>query len=209
MNKTIIFDFDGTIADTFEMILDIVKKHSKEFGLPKITQEMINDFRGKSWRELLLKYASIVWKLPFIIPKAQNILNQQITRVALFPGIKKVITNLHRNKFKLGILSTNSKENVEKFLKFNRINIFDFIYSEKNLFGKAKALKNLIKNHNLKSEEIIYVGDEVRDIDACKANNIKIIAVTWGFNKKKILQINRPDYLIDSPNEILSIVNKN
>ena len=130
----------------------------------------------------------------------------KISSVKIFPQIKYLLLKLKQKKFKLGILSSNSKENIENFLKANDLLIFDFIHSEKNLFGKGKALKSLLKKYNLKKEETVYIGDEVRDIDACRENGIKIISVTWGFNKNEILQLNRPDYLVNRPQEILKIV---
>ena len=106
----------------------------------------------------------------------------------------------------MGILSSNSKENIEKFLQANSLEIFDFIHSEENILGKGKALGNLLKTHRLKNNEVIYVGDEVRDIEACKENGVKIISVTWGFNKKDILKKSKPDYIVDKPRKILKIL---
>ncbi len=206
MIKTVIFDFDGTIADTWEVIIKLLKKHRENLGLPEITAEIVSDFRSKGFRELILKYNFILLKLPFIIPKVQRMLNDHIKEVKLFPEMKNLLNSLKSRGNKIGILTTNTKENVETFLRFHEINFFDFIHSGINLLGKDKALQKLLVEQKLNPEETIYVGDEVRDIDACKENGIKIIAVTWGFNTKEILKKNKPDYLIDKPSQVLEIV---
>lgn len=204
--KTVIFDFDGTIADTWSSIIKILKKKHEEWGLPEISQEMIDTFRNGSWLKLFRKYKFIIWKIPFIIPRVQKMLHMQMTRVPLFPGISDVVLQLKKKGFKLGILTTNTKENVQSLFRYQNLNLFDFIHSEMNLFGKDKSLKKIVEDNHLSLDETIYVGDEVRDIDACKEVGMKMIAVTWGFNSKEILKKSNPDYLVNSPKEILKIV---
>ena len=107
---------------------------------------------------------------------------------------------------KIGILTTNTEENVIKFLESNKLNIFDFLYSGKSVFGKGKVLKKLITKNNLKKERVFYVGDEVRDMNAGKKSKVITVAVSWGFNSKEALKKEKPDYLIDSPSELEPIV---
>jgi phosphoglycolate phosphatase len=59
-----------------------------------------------------------------------------------------------------------------------------------------------LKQQNLRLEQAIYVGDEIRDIEAAKRSNIKVIAVSWGFNSKEILAQHEPDFLIDEPKQL-------
>lgn len=116
--------------------------------------------------------------------------------------------DLKKNNVKVDIVTSNSKENVLLFLEQWHIKGIDFIFSAKNLFGKAKVIKNLITKHQLEKESVIYVGDEIRDIEAAHQAKIKIIAVDWGFNSKKRLAQAKPDLLISQPKEILKITKK-
>ncbi len=209
MIKTVIFDFDGTIADTLVAVVKLFNIHANEFGFPKLKKLDVEKLRGQEIKEVIKEYGISLIKIPFIVNKIRTELKKQISKLKLFLGVKQMLLNLKEKDYRLGILSSNSKENIEEFLNVNNIQIFDFIHSESNIFGKDKSLKNLLKKNNLKSDETIYVGDEIRDIDACKSTRIKIVAVTWGFNKKEILEENKPDYLIDKPDEILGIVDKN
>ena len=206
MIKTVIFDFDGTIADTFITIVKLFNNRAKEFGIEKLDLSEVENLRNLGIKAIFKKFGIHILKLPRISKIIRNDLKAKTSSINIFPQIKYILLKLKQKKFKLGILSSNSKENIEKFLKVNRLNIFDFIQSEKNLFGKGKALTALLKKYNLKENEIIYIGDEVRDIDACRENGIKIISVTWGFNKKEILQLNNPDYLVNRPQEILKVL---
>lgn len=206
MFKTIIFDFDGTIADTWPKILELYNKYAAEFNLATLTRKEAEKIRGQSAFEIIKSFGISAIKIPGIANKIRNELNNSIIEVKIFDGIVKVFEVIKQRKLQLGLLTSNSQENVEKFLAFNKIVIFDFIHSEKNLMGKSVYLKKLISDFNLVKDQTIYIGDEVRDIDACRDNGIKIISVTWGFNTKEILQKNNPDYLINSPQKILEIV---
>ena len=113
---------------------------------------------------------------------------------------------LTENGYKLGILTSNSEENVSKFLKKNNLDLFDFIHSESSILGKSKAMHDLLKKHGIRPEEAIYVGDEIRDIEAARKTNIEIIPVCWGYNSKQILEKQNPDFLIDEPRQLIEIL---
>lgn len=206
--KTVIFDFDGTIADTWKVVIKILKEKEEEWGLSPITEETLADFRGKPFFELIKKYNIVLLKLPFIVSKIQKELKSRMVQVSLFKGIKEVIMSLKKRGYRLGILTTNSKENVRFFFKHHGLDIFDFVQSERSILGKDKALRNILEKNNLHPTEVLYIGDEIRDINACRENNVKIISVTWGFNTREILKQNKPDFLVHTPPEILKIVNE-
>ena len=106
-----------------------------------------------------------------------------------------------------GILTSNSSENVELFLKHHGLDdLFQFISSKSKLSGKAKHLKSILRTFSLEKEEILYVGDEIRDIKACQKVGIPIAAVTWGLNAKDALAANNPEYLFDDPQELRDLI---
>jgi phosphoglycolate phosphatase-like HAD superfamily hydrolase len=63
-----------------------------------------------------------------------------------------------------------------------------------------------LRKESLNPEEVVYVGDETRDIEAAKKSQIKVIAVTWGFNSKQVLAAQNPDFLIDRPEELIKVI---
>ena len=131
-------------------------------------------------------------------------LNSKVANeVKLFSGMKKII-QAYSEKYKLAIVSSNSKENIELFLKRNKIlGFFELIYSDSSIFGKAKVIKHMCQKNNIHPEEIIYIGDEDRDVAACKKLKITVIAVTWGYNSKNHLMKSKPDFLVETPEQLL------
>lgn len=201
----LIFDFDGTIVESFETILRILRSISKNFGIDKITDKDIKRFKEKGIRQSIKDSKISLIKIPVIAKKVKEKLNKDIINLNSFSGLKEVLLELKKRKYNLGILTSNSKDNVEKFLKRNDLDLFEFIYSDSSLFGKDKVLKNLLRKQNIKPSEVIYFGDEIRDIQAAIKLNVKIVAVSWGFNTKKALEKYKPTYLVEKPSEILTL----
>lgn len=208
--KVIIFDFDGTIADTVDALVSIANRLAVEFGYIQITPDELKILRNFNSREII-KYSGIsLFKIPFLVKKIKSELKAKIPELKPIPGIKEVLIKLKDDNYRLGIITSNSKENVAEFLKINGLDeLFEFIYSAVTIFGKTTIINNVLRQKELKPEEVIYIGDETRDIEASKKANIKVISVTWGFNSAEILAKHHPDFLISQPEEILNVVTSN
>lgn len=205
--KIIIFDFDGTIADTLNVLLNITNRLAVEFGYKTIDREELNHIKNLSSREII-KYSGIsILKFPLLIAKVKSELKTEIAHVQAFPNIESALVELRNQVDKVGIVSSNSKTNILAFLEANNLqNLFDFIYPEVAIFSKSKTINKILKQENIKPESSIYVGDETRDIVAAKRSQVIAIAVSWGFNSKQVLAAQNPDFLIDQPNQLIDIV---
>ena len=198
----LIFDFDGTICDSLGFVEKILKAHFPEFNDPPIT---ISEFRNTGTKELIKRRKIPKYKIPQIMINSRKELSKYMHKLQTFPDIDDVIRKLSK-KHKLGILTTNSKKNVNTFLKKNKLDkYFDFVHSELALYGKHKKLKKVMKKHSLNSDETFYIGDETRDVEAVKETGIKSVAVTWGYEAEKLLQKANPDIIISNPKDLLSL----
>jgi phosphoglycolate phosphatase len=206
-HKVIIFDFDGTIADTVDALVGIANRLAAEFGYAQITPEQLTLLRNFSSREII-KYSGVsLIKIPFLVKKVKSELKNKIPELKPIPGIKEALIQLQQHDYKLGIITSNSRDNVTAFLGINELNnLFDFIYSGVTIFGKTTIINNVMRQKQFNPDAVIYVGDETRDIEASKKANIKVIAVTWGFNSSEILAKQNPDFLINHPTELLEII---
>jgi len=212
--KIIIFDFDGVIADTIPYSIKKVVEISKLFKVTELSEkQIINEIRTKSYQELINGGMKIQWfKLPFmmlIIRRMQHKLFNEIETIKIFSGIKKTIKDLKNKGYKLTILSSNLEKNVRKFLELNKIDTFDLIHCGTHILGKSEAINSFLKKNNFNRNEVIYIGDEIRDVQACKKSGIKMIGVSWGLTRSEILQKYEVDYLANKPSDILEIIGKN
>jgi len=204
--KMYMFDFDGTIADTFPMFVDIAKQIADEQGLDKSAIDNIEKLKNLGTRKLMAKLGVSVYKMPSYAKRAQSIMNKRLDEIKIFPGIKKVLDELLDKGIRLCLLSSNSLENVIYVLAANDLkDHFEFIVGGSSLFGKDKKIKSAIKKYNLKDLEIYYFGDETRDVEGAKGAKVKSIAVTWGFNTREAFGKLKPDYILDEVEDILDL----
>lgn len=206
MVKEIIFDFDGTVADSFGAMMEIFEEHKQEFGFENFGEEELKIYRQQGVARLIWEKKIPIWKVLKILRVGKKLMNQKIKSVKPFGEIREILLELKKKGLVLGIISTNSEENISKFLNKNKIDVFDYVVGKGSLFGKTKVIKNILKKRKLNKEEVLYVGDEVRDIEACKKIGIKIAAVTWGFSDEKLLAKNKPDFLIKESDALIKIL---
>jgi phosphoglycolate phosphatase-like HAD superfamily hydrolase len=205
--KVIIFDFDGTLADTLDAIVNITNRLAREFGYQPTDSEKLTKFRNLTSREIVKQSGISIFKIPFLLKKLKADLHYDIPNLRPIPGLKEVLIQLKNQGHILGILTSNSEDNVRLFLKKQEIEgLFSFVYAEPTLFSKHKVIRQFIQRNKLNSGEVVYVGDETRDIEASKKIPIKVIAVSWGFNTGETLAKQNPDFLIHQPSELLDVM---
>ncbi|MBK1987600.1 HAD-IA family hydrolase [Sphaerospermopsis aphanizomenoides BCCUSP55] len=205
--KVIIFDFDGTIADTVDALVTIANRLAVEFGYIQISANELTLLRNLTAREII-KYSGVsLLRIPFLVKKVKSELKNKIHELEPISGMTEALIELHQQGCRLGIITSNSQENVSEFLKCHDLDyLFEFIHSGVTIFGKTTIINNVLRQRHLKPQAVIYVGDETRDIEAAKKANIKVIAVSWGFNSPEALTKEKPDFLIDHPSELLAVV---
>ena len=204
--RILIFDFDGTIADTIKYGQEIANKLAEEFHFKKILEADIPLIKNKSTQEII-KYLEVpIIKLPRIISRAHQELHLQMDHIEPIHGLKEVLPKLKSRVQQMGIITSNSRKNVEKFLRVHALgDLFDFIDSSTRILGKSHQMKSILKKYDFNKSRVLYIGDETRDIEATKKVGIKIAAVTWGFNSSEKLKEFRPDYLVEKPEELLQV----
>ena len=205
---TVIFDFDGTLAYSLPEVKKIFLEIAREFNYPA-TPQLINRLIHRETKEVLKNLKLPLWKLPKVEKLFRRKMKTAIKNIKPFLETEKMIVDLKKEELRLGIFTSNAKENVKYFLQKHQLGkYFDFIDGGSSFFGKARKLKKLLRKEKLKKEEVVYVGDETRDIQAGQKNQVKVIAVTWGINPRPVMAKYHPDYLVDNQQELVSILKK-
>ncbi len=207
--KAVIFDFDGTLADSLQAALRIGNRLAPEYGYRPVQPGEIEALRRLPYRKVAA-HIGLAWhKIPRVATRIRSELSHRLEEVQPFAGLPGVLSELRARKFRLGILSSNARKNVERFLDAHELDDFEFISTASSVWGKQRRLKALLKSRQLEANEVVYVGDEVRDIEATKALDVHVIAVAWGYTAREHLAAHRPDHLIDRPEELLEILGGN
>jgi len=204
--KVLIFDFDGTIADTFQLTVKICQMLANEFHFKKIGSEDIEPLKGLSSQDVI-KYLGVnPFFVPAILLRAREESHKNIHTIEPIQGLTKVLQALKALGNTIGILTSNSTENVHKFLQKHQMDFFDFVTTSSKIWGKHHSINRLIQVNGYEPKDIFYIGDETRDIEAAKKSKIQSIAVTWGYNSHQVLLTHKPDHVIDKPEELIGIL---
>lgn len=205
--KTLVFDFDGTIADTLGETRRIFNRLAPDYGIREVAEHELDHLRHLSLKELLEHLHIPKRRVPALIARGTGMMRGNITQLQMIAGMSEVLIELRRHVRSFGVLTSNATANVDLFLRTHGLrDQFDFISSTSKLTGKAKHLKAILKTFSLRPGELLYIGDELRDVKASQKAGIPIAAVTWGFNSRESLAASKPDYLFDQPIDFLRLL---
>ncbi len=208
MKPLVVFDFDGTIADTFLLALDIFYRVTDHSVL--LRKSEINRLRGMALIEVARELKVPYWKMPYLVFRGRKMLAKQMSHVKLIDGMSSVLRALKRDGYGLYIISSNSRDNIDTFITQHKLElVFDSIFADARLRGKARLLRKLARQTGRKPADMIYVGDETRDIEAAHRAGVHSIAVTWGYNSAKALRRHKPDNLVFEPTKLRRCINNN
>ena len=206
-DKIIVFDFDGTIADTYHALVNLANQLADEFGYKPIDKDKSLKLKDLSSWEIIKQAEIPLFKIPFLFKRVQTELGKEIDRIKLFSGIEKVLCRLKYRGYRLGIITSNTEKNVRIVLNnYHLSSLFDFICAETTIFGKHRVINDVISKQKINRADIIYVGDETRDIRSAQKSRISVLAVAWGFNSKQVLAEQQPDFLVEQPAQLLNAI---
>lgn len=203
---TILFDFDGTLAETMMLIHDVFNRLSGVYGYKHMPEEDIEKLRHLNMREFIEHQGISLWKVPLIAIHARRMMHDEMDRVQPPVGLVETLTTIHESGcYLMDILTSNRPKNVYRFLAQHQINWFDEVESTRAILSKKRRVEKYIRTKGLAPETLYYIGDTTVDVESARHAGAKTVAVSWGLNTREALAKANPDYLLDHPSELLDI----
>lgn len=207
MREAVVFDFDGTLADTLEAARRIFNRLAPDYGFRAVELEDLPALRHLKLRGLLRTLGVKQRHVPILLRRGKTLLREELPSLRPCPGVFEQLETVRASARWCGILTSNSVENVELFLERHGVrDHFDFISSCRKLKGKAKYLKAIARTYSVDPSAMLYVGDEVRDVKASKKAGVPVVAVSWGFNSVQALRESEPDWMVDDASALARLV---
>lgn len=198
MYKYLIFDFDGTIVDSDNTMNEIINSLAEKYNF----NDYSRDFKNLSISQKL-KTLFFVQKVK---PEFRKIYGEKIDTIKAFDKMIALIESLYQSGYSLSILTSNTEDNVKRFFRLNDISFNIPIISSKGFFGKTKVIRKYIENNNCLLSDVLYIGDEIRDIKACNKAGIDIAFVKWGLDGKKDIAALATRYAVSTPIELENLL---
>ena len=199
--KTIIFDFDGTLVDSFKVAIEVAHELTHRSIL--VQPEEIVRLRQLRLLDVAKALQLPRWQWPFLLFRGRRMMTKRLGEMQPFADMPAVVKDLHSSGYKLLVMSSNSQVNVQKVLDARSLSqYFSYIKGGIGLMGKPKGLRELMKQENLLLDDCIYIGDEPRDVEGSRKVGMPCISVTWGFNAPELLQEHHPLAVVNTPKEL-------
>jgi phosphoglycolate phosphatase len=217
--QNIIFDMDGTLADTAKVSIKACQEIALSHGLPVRDANIIRGTIG--WADPEFYYRlypevdkQILHSYACDVARRERELTIHLKENILFPGVLRLINFLKQKNFYMAIASTGSKEHVESTLMASGIySMFDTIkYGDPEKINSVGYIINKLKleresfgiSGNILEGSCIIIGDRITDLKAGKGNGIITIAARYGYGTEE--EYKEFDFMIDQPLELLDLL---
>ena len=201
--KLVIFDFDGTLADSFPFFMATINLLADRYKFKKIGSNDTDTLRGLGAKAVLQHLGLPLWKTPLVANSFRKMMAKQADQISLFEGIPKMLRSLSDQGASLALVTSNSLQNVNRILTTELFNLIDYAECGTSLFSKQRRLNNILKKASINHHEVIYIGDEIRDMEAASAEEISFGAVCWGYTHAEALIARSPTLVFSQIDEIV------
>ncbi|WNS75043.1 pyrophosphatase PpaX [Bacillus sp. DTU_2020_1000418_1_SI_GHA_SEK_038] len=207
--NTILFDLDGTLIDTNELIITSFLHVLGSYYPDRYTREDVLPFMGPTLRETFESINPEKVEEMIEAYKEFNITNHDL-HVKEFPGVFETIRTLKESGYKIGIVTTKGMITVKMGLALTKLDqFFDVVVAldhVQNPKPDPEPILKALEQLQAKPEEAMMVGDNSHDILGGKNAGTQTVAVAWSLKGKQFLEGFDPDYIIDHMADLLDIL---
>jgi phosphoglycolate phosphatase len=202
--KLVIFDFDGTLADSLPWAVSVVNEFADQYGFQRIDPSDHELFRNYDAKQLMQHLGVKMWKVPQMAIHVRRRMGEEIDKIPMFAGISEMLAQLAGAGLTLSVVSSNAEANVRQVIgPQNSALIRDFDCGAA-VFGKSSKLKAVMRRCNVEPAQAILIGDEIRDGAAARKVKMAFGAVAWGYTNPDALKALAPDEFFETIEAIVA-----
>jgi phosphoglycolate phosphatase len=202
----VIFDFDGTLADSTAWAMRAVRPLAERFKFKAVTEDEIAMLRGRTSREIIAYLGLPLWKVPLVAAHGKKMMAAEAHAIPLFSGTGDLLRGLSAAGLRLAIVSSNSEATIRSILGCELAGLVDHYGCGAAIFGKAAKFKAVVKAARISKDRVLCIGDETRDIEAAREAGLACGAVDWGYATRSALADYGPTMMFSAMDEIISRV---
>lgn len=206
----IIFDFDGTLVDTFDTHLQSWREAFESVGSKMDNKKFINNF-GKSYKDFTFSINPNLsnFDIDKVIQTEKKLMKTRSSQYNLFPECREVLEILNEKNIKCMIASSNPHQVTEDLLtQFKISHLISKVVGPDDVKNGKPAPDMLLlalKHYNMSPQNSIMVGDTSHDILAGKNADTKTALILRREDQESV-KVTNPDYIITSLEELLNFL---
>ena len=204
----LVFDWDGTLSDSLQHIVNSIRYAIKKLGLPEKPEETIKSIIGLGLEEALQRLCPGIDALQsknMASYYREHYASSTANNISLFPGAAEIIKLLHANGHELAVATGKSRRGLDKALQDSGLDEF-FHYSRcaDETFSKPhpQMLEDIMDILHARPERVLMIGDSEHDLQMAKNAGVCSAAVTYGAQDKEYLLKFEPLTCFNSLNEL-------
>jgi phosphoglycolate phosphatase len=190
--KLLIFDFDGTLADTMPWVLTVVDHVAEKYKLPRPDLSTLDQMRRQDARTLIKQYKVPAWKIVLMSRYLHRLMTKDLDKINLFEGVGAMLEQVAQAGVALAVVSSNTRAIVRRVLGPDNVACIRYFECGVSVFGKHAKFKKVLKRARVRPGEALVIGDELRDFDAARRARIPFGAVAWGYTLFDVLRAHAP-----------------
>ncbi len=187
-----IFDFDGTLADSFPFFLQVFNQLARKHGFKEMDPEHAHSYRGHSARQMMSHVGLPSWKLPIVAKDFIALMRDNVSAIRPFDGVGDMLAGLAQAGVGIAVVSSNSHENVSAVLGAENMKLIRCFECGMSIFGKPKRIEKTLASAGVRSSEAIYIGDQITDLEAARKARVPFGAVSWGYGTIESMRAHSP-----------------
>jgi phosphoglycolate phosphatase len=176
-----IFDFDGTLADTFPFFLSVFNTIADRHGFRRIDVKKAGELRHHGMRQVMAHVGLPAWKLPAASRTFMAMMKENAASIALFDGVAEALRHLAEQGVLVAVVSSNSEHNVRTVLGPELAGLVVHFDCGMSVFGKASRIRAVLRRCDVAARDAIYIGDQGTDAEASRKAGVDFGAVHWGY----------------------------
>ena len=201
--KLIIFDFDGTLADTFPCFVRVFDEAAAKYRFKPIDRTNAEGLRGLDARQIMALHDIPLWKTPAIARFMRARIGDEAHGIRLFDGVEAVLRTLNQRGVVLTIVTSNARSNVLRILGPELVKLFSHVECGAGLFGKLPKVRKVLAATGIAPADTLLIGDEIRDARVAQEAGVDFGAVAWGFNHVDALVAHAPRHVFHQVADLL------
>ncbi len=210
MFKTIIFDLDGTLIDSYSAIQDSLNYVLENYSLAKVDLPTVKKMVGRGLENLMQQAVGDENKEQAIVLFRKSYDETVMRGTFLLPDVAETINALHEKGIKMAVASNKPSIYSRTILeKFELNSYFEACYGPdiaKQPKPHPAMLEGLMKELNADKEETLYVGDMLIDVETARNAGVAVALIATGGNSSEELRSMNPNYFLDSFASLLLII---
>jgi phosphoglycolate phosphatase len=201
-----IFDFDGTLADSLAVFTLVMNEAADRFGFSRLDTMDVGELRKLGPREVASRMRLPLWKSPVIAPFVRRRMAEESDRTRLFAGVPEMLDALADGGVALAVVSSNAESTVRRLLGDRLAGRIAYYGCGASVLGKRRFLRRALALTGTPAARTIKIGDELRDLEAARAERLRFGGVSWGFADPDALRAGGVDVMFERVEEIVEYV---